>query len=450
MKLRVAPYSIALVFAAGSFAAHVLAARAPQDLRADFAQPLVVVTGWHAYGGAAFAVLAATVGLAAIATFLVTRSAPVPSHPGRDVAFAAAAAVAAAWTWPFVFSSDVYAYAAYGAMAASGLDPYSALPPSAHGAFVGAARWQWSGTYPVCVYGPVFVALARSTFAAFGSYGVGATLWALRGLAALAFVASIAALDVVVASCPPRRRLLALCAFGLNPVAIWSVAEGHNDALVVLAIFLGAALIRRGRLSSGALLAGLSASLKATGVPLALGLALDALILSPFERGRRIALATLAGLALATWIALPPLLRALAVVRGGGRYAPTASLQSVFGIFPVLAVALVVLVYAGARLRGGKREGWAWLGIAVWLALPNAYPWYALWLLPAAVAAGEGFAAAALWGATISSVLRYLPDAVGDLGRAGDAWTALMMAAPLLVATLAIRLTPIQKKATSA
>lgn len=452
MNVRRVPafFSLALVFVAGGAAARLVVQHHPSNLATDFAQPLVVVTAWHAYGTACFAVLAVTIACAACVTVGMALRLQPPRHPVRDVALAAAVALGAAWSWPFVFSSDVYAYAAYGAMAAHGVDPYRLVPLQLHGPFIDAARWQWSGPYPVCVYGPAFVVLARGAFAALGGFGVGPTLWALRGLAGVAFIASIAALGAALVERPLRQRWALLCGYGLNPVAIWSVAEGHNDAFVLLAIFGGAALIRRGAFWTGAGLAGLSAAAKATGVPLALGLALDALVFAPAGRARRIALGVVISLGIATAVALPPLLPALAALRSGGRYAPAASLQGLLGVVPVLALACAALTYGGLRLARRGRDGFAWLGIAVWLALPNAYPWYALWILPAVLAARNGFAAGALWGATIFSVVRYLPDAVGNARGDGGAIAAVATAAPLLLAMLALRpIAPIRKKATS-
>lgn len=440
--------SIALAFVAGGIAARIAVRQPPARFAADFAQPLVVVTAWHEYGGACFAMLAATIAIATACTIAIAFRLPAPDRPGVAVAITATAAVVAAWSWPFVFSSDVYAYAAYGAMSVAGLDPYRLVPAYVHGNFVDAARWQWSGTYPVCIYGPAFVAFVADVVRWFASSGVGATLWVLRFSAGAAFIGSILALDVIVAGAERRRRFMALCAYALNPVAIWSVAEGHNDAFVLLALFGGAALIRRSNPALGAALAGLSPLVKATGVPLAAGLAVDAALFASAAHGRRVALGMAAGLCAAAFFALPPLLPALAAVRATGRYAPAASLQGLIGTAPVAACALAFAIYGGFRLRQRQRDGFAWLGIATWTALPNGYPWYALWMLPAVLAAEGGVAAAALWSATILSVIRYLPDAAGGTGA--DALAAVLPVLPLLLVPLVFRRNaPSPKKATS-
>ncbi|MGA2761217.1 MAG: hypothetical protein ABSF08_12975, partial [Candidatus Cybelea sp.] len=89
-------------------------------------QPLAVVTNW---GAAAVPPLGITL-LAIFAAgliywWVVQRARPVSL---QLVAVAAAAALVAAWCAPLLFSSDVYAYAAYGEMARIGLNPYVLAP----------------------------------------------------------------------------------------------------------------------------------------------------------------------------------------------------------------------------------------------------------------------------------------------------------------------------------
>ncbi len=438
---------VAAVFAIGAVAARVVAGRAPLALARDFAQPLVVVTAWGHYGGVCFAVLATTLGLAALALGAALRATSAgTSPPPAAVAVAVAAALAAAFAWPFVFSSDVYAYAAYGSLTARGIDPYVPVPSDVHGAFVEAARWQWQGAFPPCVYGPAFVAFARAVVAAADGANVNAALLGLRLTACAAFLGCIFALASCLREMPERRRSCALIAFGLNPVALWSVAEGHNDALVLLVALTGFTLARRGAVY-GAFLLGCSPLVKATGALFALGLALDTFLFAP-RAGRRMIVALALGFAMAATLAIPPVLPALHAIGSRGRYLPSGSMQDVFGLAPVLTAALAAAAYGGVRLWGRERDGYAWLGIAAWLALPNPYPWYALWLLPAVVASGGGTAAAALYGVTISSVLRYLPDATGTLATPELRLAALLTASPLLL-TLAVFARPLPFRKTS-
>jgi hypothetical protein len=430
----------------GAALARTLLLQAPRRIAVDLAQPMVVVTSWGAYGGEAFAILAATVALATLSLIVAARRLARDAVPGdvAAIALVAALGVAGAYAWPFVFSSDAYAYAAYGAMANDGLDPYAPLPASAHSALYDATRWQWGGAYPACVYGPAFVGIAAALGRATSAHGVTATLWAFRLLAGLAFVAGIPLLGAALAAWSAARRFTALCAYALNPVSLWSVAEGHNDALLMLLVMTaGAVAVRRPPL--GAFLIGLSPLLKAPGAALALGAALESWLGRRPERSSIVA-CVLAGLALAAAVTLPPLGPVLAAAGAHGRYAPEISIQGLLGPLPALGLAALAAAYGSARLAARDRGGLAWIGIALLMALPNAYPWYALWLVPWCLGAGDTGASRALWAATIFSVSRYLPDAWGTLSPDGARLAAGAAALPLLWAATDLRRTAFDRK----
>jgi hypothetical protein len=424
-------------FAAGGAIAWAWRARAPHAIAIDLAQPLVVVTAWRTYGAVAFAILAGTMLTAALALVIAVRRSAQGAQRGdvTAIALVAALCIGAGLAWPFAFSSDPYAYAAYGAMVRDGFDPYAPLGAGVHGPFYDAARWQWSGAYPVCVYGPLFVAFAAALVTALGAHGVATTLLAFRLLAALAFVGSIGFLGVALAGLEPPRRFVALCAYGLNPVILWSVAEGHNDALLLFAATGAAALARP---ALGAFVLGLGPLLKAPALAFAFGAALAAWLRGRPERAR-IVTSLGAGLALAALLTVPPLRPALASLGAHGRYAPEISVQGLFGPFAALALAGLAATIGIVRLARHDAAGHAWLGIALLLAIPNGYPWYALWLVPWCLAAGDGPASRALWAATISGVLRYLPDATGTLGPDAARLASAAAAFPLAFAVADLR-----------
>ena len=399
-------------FWSGAGAMRVLLASAPHRIAVDLAQPLPVVTAWGDFGVRAFAVLAASLLCAAAALAAAVRW--MPREPDRRARFAvivaAAAALAGAAAWPCTFSSDPYAYAAYGESAARGIDPYRPLAATVHGTSIDAARWQWGGAYPPCVYGPVFVGFAERMWRLTARFNPGAPIAALRFAAAIAFLASVPLLDAALAGLPARRRLGLLCAYALHPIALWSVAEGHNDAFVLLAAAGAAALARRGYPGSAGVLLGTSAAIKAPGAFLALGFGIDALAIRRAPRG---AFGVAGGIALAALVAIPPLLPALAATHAGGHYAPELSLQMLAGLPAALATATCAAGFGLARIAAGRRTGYAWLGLAAVAALPNLYPWYALWLVPFALAAWPAGPGLALYGVTILALVRYLPDAAG-------------------------------------
>ena len=123
-------------------------------------QPLLVVTAWGSAGAVPLGALLAAILAAAIAyLYALRRAQPVPL---LGVAIWSAAGMAIALFAPFLFSSDVYAYAAYGEMARLGLNPYAHPAAGVVDPVIRAAQLQWISAFPVCVYGPAFVAFAPS------------------------------------------------------------------------------------------------------------------------------------------------------------------------------------------------------------------------------------------------------------------------------------------------
>ncbi len=220
-------------------------------------------------------------------------------------------------------------------------------------------------------------------------------------------------------------------------MVLWGVAEGHNDAVVLLVLGLGAVALARGRGAAGAIFIGLTPLLKAPGAIFASLLVLDAgARASAGARAtpRRTAIIAAVALALAAALALVPLLPALAHVRRVGTYTPSVSLAGLAGPFVAGSVAVLALSLGCKRIATGARSGYAWVGIAAIAALPNVYPWYALWLVPLALVAEGGPASAALWVATIFAVARYLPDASGSPDAGGARLFAAAAIAPLVLA----------------
>jgi hypothetical protein len=437
---------------AAALVAHAPLANAPSRIAEDLAQPLPVATAWGPFGARIFliwfgGVLASALALAALCLRAARRDGDLAE--GRTglaaVVACAALAIAAALAWPCVLSSDVYAYAAYGDDMLRGIDSYARVAPRVHDAFLDAARWQWTKTsFPANVYGPVFTALAALAVAVTGGHAVAPTLWTLRALACVAFLCAIVLFDALLAS--HERRRIRLAIFALNPVAVWSVAEGHNDAFVLLAALAGALALRRGRAVAAGVLFGATPLIKAIG--LAAGPPLWAL-LDAKDRGRFGVPFVVTALAVAAWL-LPMQLAALHGLARDGRYAPQFSLQGLIGPIPALSLA-GVLAIAGVRdLLARQTRGGVRLALALWLALPNAYPWYALWILPVAAAGAQTWETAALLGVTISVGLRYLPDAYGDLSTVPGALVALGELLPAALALSALRRSKPAKEATSA
>ncbi|MGH7729519.1 MAG: hypothetical protein ACREM2_12130, partial [Vulcanimicrobiaceae bacterium] len=313
-------------FALGALAERALLAHAaphaPSVVATALNQPLVVATAWGRLGIDAVAILVATVVAGALVLLVAIRSGALEGE-AREVRpailLAAGLGLALALAWPLVFSSDVYAYAAYGDLALRGIDPFGAAPAALADPILEAARLQWSGAFPPCVYGPLSLVPALALVGVFGPAAPGAVLFGLRACAALAFLGSIPLAERALATAEDgTRRSPLLAAYACNPAALWAVAEGHNDAFLLLALLGGLAALRSGRSLAGGLLLGLGPLLKAPG--LALGAA--ALFFGTAASWRRtvalrgFAVSAVPASALAL-VATLPALHALAV---GGRY----------------------------------------------------------------------------------------------------------------------------------
>lgn len=371
-------------------------------------QPLLVATDW---GGAGAVPLGTLLAAASIVAFFYRRALQ-RAQPLRLelVLLLSVAGLAIAWFAPVLFSSDVYAYAAYGEMTRIGLDPYARAPLDTSDVVVRAAQWQWVSAFPICVYGPAFLGLARSIVTVFAPFGVLAQLDAFRAIACAAFLLCVMlACDVYRGDRATRWR--AAATIGLNPVAIWCAAEGHNDALALAVVLAGFALVRRRVVGVGAAVAALSALVKPPGAAAAIALAVV---------NRRARIGAAAGIAIAAACSIPLFHGIASQLAPHGRYAPQASLQAVLApLGPILAFALaataaLALATLGvASLRRGLDEGWIWLGLGAWVLVPNPYPWYALWLIALAAMAPRTRVASVAIFLSFTSLLRYVPDAIG-------------------------------------
>ena len=376
-------------------------------MSAGLSQPLVVVTEWGANGAILVGFLLLAISAAGCVYGVLLRRGAFSSVAALTLT--TSLALAAAWCVPLIFSSDVYAYAAYGEMARLGLNPYARTFPIGGDALIQDAIWQWSGPYPVCVYGPAFVLLAKSVVGTFAWWGTLAQLQALRATASIALVACVP-LAYAAYQGDRKSRLRAAATIGLNPVAIWCAAEGHNDALALALVLMGFALLQRRLPAVGAAIVAFSALVKLPGIAAAGALAV-------VDRRARIGAAL--GIAAVAFASLPMIAGIATRLAPHGVYSPQASLQAIaapLGPVPALLTAAIAASFLAARglklLRLAALEGWVWLGLAAWVLVPNPYPWYALWLLAIAALAPRRRVAATAILLSFTSLLRYVPDAV--------------------------------------
>ncbi len=402
----------------------------------DFAQPLVVVSAWHATGAMYLGLLGlGIVVLALVYLAMLRRVGRGGTAQLAYVALAVAALLTAALLAPVIFSSDVYAYAAYGDLAAHGVNPY--IHTTMHNdALLAAAQWQWSNALPSCVYGPLFVGIARILVTTLAP-DVLAQLDAFRILAGLALLTCIPLAYAAFAGLPRERRVWAALAIGANPLAIWSAAEGHNDAIIVAIVLAAVALARRFGPAIGAFIAMLAVGVKAP------GLAGVVAILVAYRTPMRAVTSALAGAvagALVIALALQPYAGGLFAPGTHGPYLAFVSLQ---GIWPPLGIAAAIGIFAWGCLRvaRGEAEGWLLTALGIWLAIPNPQPWYGIWFLPIAALAPKTRTAAVILGFSLTTFLRYVPDAVGTPSASANIGLSILACLPLLLLCLPLRST---------
>lgn len=436
-------------FLLGAFLCEQLLAGAPRSIAADLAQPLVVVTYWKAFGAQVVTLLLLSVSIACVGYVGMLRAlaGASPKRALQGIIALSGISCAAALAWPVIFSSDVYAYAGYGDLALHGISPYAHARIVLHDRLLDAVVWQWGNPPPMCVYGPAFVWIAQAMVALLLPLGASAPLWGFRILSCLALVACGPLAYAAFRRFPQNVRLAAAAGISLNPIALWGSAGGHNDAVVLAVVLAGFALVQSSKLQAGAALVALGALIKAPAVAASAGL----LLASWHDRKRfgNLLLGTMLGLALVLAIAAPLEYGVRAHLVPGGKYLPQFSLQYVLAAmvpsWTAIALAILAagtLAAAGARrLARGERDGAAFLAIALWLLIPNPYPWYALWILPAAFLVWDTAAAAAVIAASVCIVFRYVPDATWAAFPVpqGIAVTVAEMGAPVLLLSAYIR-----------
>jgi hypothetical protein len=345
--------AVPVAFACGAAACVLLLRHAPGNAAPDLRQPLAVAAGWRGFGVAYWAIAAA---VWCASAWAVDRIGSRPGAPPTvtTIAIASGSALAAALLWPAVASSDVYAYASFGERAASGASPYGVLTAQPADAIDRAALWQWGSRLPPDNYGPLFNTIAAAiVIASRGDAGLACLLFRLA--ACIAFAGCSALLWLVY----ERDRAAGVCVFALNPLVVWSAAEGHNDFYAGILVLGGLLAARRFPIGGGALAA------------------------------------------LGTLVKLP----ALAAVSVAAAVAPARrDWLTGAAIGAAAALAACAPLFEAAIARAGRPP--------LWPSTPVLYPWYAVWLIPF-LAAVPGARRATLVASALA-VVAYLPDVWGS------------------------------------
>jgi hypothetical protein len=330
----------------------------------------------------------------------------------KTVVILAVAAHAVVLTLPLLVSRDVYSYIAYGNIA--GLhhaNPYIQVPADfPRDAVASLVGPKWFSTS--AVYGPLFTGYASVVVRTVR--GLPAQIEVFRWTAAAASLGTVALIATTAHRVRPSREAFAVAAFGLNPVVLFqSVASGHNDLLVALAVAGAFASVLAGRDLLAVAVLALATLVKVTAALPLLLLLVWCVARSPSGRRSR-TLATHAGTAAAigALVAAPflslhdPTLGVVELAGHEGWLAPSRLFHRLLdalslGIVARLAFALVlvacVVVLARTAWRAGRGgDGrtddavlglgatWGWSLLLLMLLGPILLPWYVAWSLPLA------------------------------------------------------------------
>ncbi len=307
----------------------------------------------------------------------------------RAIRWAAIVAVVAFALAPPLLSLDVFSYLSYARLGVlHGLNPYDFAPSAIHDA---AALRVEDYRDATSVYGPLFT---------LGSYpvalvGVPVGMWAMKAAAAGA-VLGVAWLVARVATLRGVAPAPAAALVALNPLVLVDVVGGaHNDAMMMLALVAGVALV----LSAKELTAGV-ALVAAAAIKLPAAVAAPFAVIGAAGPGGRarlllgLASAAVAMGAVALAIFGTAVVDGLDFLSGSQQHLSYHSLPATVargaGVDVDLARAGFAVAYAALALwlvawtiRGGdwvRAAAWAFVGLLC--ATVYLVPWYLLWALP--------------------------------------------------------------------
>ncbi len=308
---------------------------------------------------------------------------------------------------PLLYSRDVYSYAFYGRIAGIyGGNPYVETPLDHSGDLL----WNYVGPRWVdtpAVYGPGWTRLSAEL-----SGILPKPVDHVEAYKLIAVVASFAiciVLAAIVHGAWPARTAFALAIFGANPVVLFhSVASGHNDLLMILAVIVGLGLVLRGHDLGAVAALSFGVLVKAPAALPLLLLLVWAIARRPREERARTAF-THVGLAAAIGLAFAipylqledPTLGMLELSGHEGWLAPSASFSRLLdflsfgtlGWVARLAFAGLFFVTVAGLVREVARRApsmspaelaatWGWSLLLLALLGPVLLPWYAVWTLP--------------------------------------------------------------------
>ncbi|WP_083710306.1 alpha-(1-_6)-mannopyranosyltransferase A [Williamsia sterculiae] len=365
-----------------------------------------------------------------------------PAVPTRVLQWSALSWAAPLMVAVPVYSRDVYAYLAQGALLHHGFDPYADGPVHRPGPLLDSMAQVWATT--TAPYGPLFMTLTRAVTALTGDHAIAGVL-AMRIVMLPGLLLTLWAIPHLArhfgSSVPASLWLVAF-----NPMLLIHLVGGpHVELLMMGVLAAGLVLVLRGSHVSGVVVLALATAIKITAgvaLPFVLWIWLAHLrerrAVRPVDVARVFAaivgcsvvvfgvftlmvghgLGWLTGLGWAdriiNWLTIPTLVAHVITVAA----APFTALH----LLPVLSVTrtvgsvvlAVVLLVCWWRFRASERS--AMLGmtlalLAVLLLEPSTLPWYYTWaLVPASAFVLSRRVAAVIAGCCVLQLIVFQPD----------------------------------------
>ncbi|MCC6890021.1 MAG: hypothetical protein IT536_15930 [Hyphomicrobiales bacterium] len=297
-----------------------------------------------------------------------------------------------------VFTQDFWLSAAWGRMVAAGINPFHTL--FTDNTLTGLPL----DHFPMAMsYGPLWAVVSGAVaLIAFDNALIMGVLFKL--LIAAAWIAALLILDGIHRDSPARERCLAIALFGWVPLGVMqSIAEGHNDIVMIAAALLWFALLKRRSAAAPQALAA-SVLCKYVTAPLFLIDLIHAFRherLTVLQYAWRMLPALLLGLAfLALFFRSMSFFDGLWLIGGWYFLRPSEVVSGIeqllgVGLVPLHAAALAVFPVAAvywlaAAIRDGREETLLRATVALVAAIlfgivSHLWPWYLVW--------GIGFAA---------------------------------------------------------
>jgi alpha-1,6-mannosyltransferase len=373
---------------ADAFFSELYGLQAVEAIRGFFASKMAIIT-WHWVPlGVATAALAGVLLVVSLhARQLDDRAAKLL------VRWALAFAAACFFAFP-VFTQDFWLSAAWGRMTTAGVNPYYNLftPESFDGLPL--------DHFPMVMsYGPLWALMSAAIMTVtFGSVWAAALLF--KAVIAGAWCGSLLLIARILRDSSPVARCMGLAVFGWTPLSVHqSIAEGHNDIVMVFPAVLWLALLLR-RHWSGPFALGASVLIKYITAPLLLVDALVNLRLYGMTLRRyvlHLIPAGFAGLAiLAIFYRSPSFFDGLRLISTWHFLQPTdavAALQYLLGIslpladfavvalFPLVAVYQIYLFWRMPTAEGAFKVSLVVVASVSFSAINHIWPWYIIWTL---------------------------------------------------------------------